>query len=55
MFGKAPRGVSERPKSTKKDRTIPSWVWLLVLVLIGLGLALFLALWRPWQPTPAQQ
>ena len=52
MLGKAPRGVSNRPKSTKKDKSIPSWLWLIVLVLAGLCIAIFLVLWRPWQPAP---
>lgn len=54
MFGKAPRGVSNRPKSTKTEKTIPSWLWLIVLVLAGLCVMIFLALWRPWQPTTPQ-
>lgn len=55
MFGRAPRGVSERPKSTKTEKAIPSWLWLIVLVLAGLCVMIFLALWRPWQPTAPQE
>lgn len=51
MFGKAPRGVSERPKNKMTPKAIPSWLWLIVLVLAGLCLMIFLLLWRPWQPT----
>lgn len=54
MFGKAPRGVSERPKNKTTPKAIPSWLWLIVLVLAGLCLMIFLLLWRPWQPTVQQ-
>ena len=51
MFGRAPRGVSERPKETNKRKDLPSWVWLFVLVLAGLCVMIFLALWQPWRPS----
>lgn len=51
MFGKAPRGVSDRPRTKDTPKAIPSWLWLIVLVLAGLCLMIFLLLWRPWQPT----
>ena len=54
MLGKSPRGVSKRPKNTKKEKAIPSWLWLVVLVLAGMCVMIFLALWRPWQPAPKQ-
>lgn len=54
MLGKTPRGVSERPKTTKSDKTIPSWIWLIVLVCSGVFLMVFLLLWRPWQPSTPQ-
>lgn len=54
MLGKTPRGVSERPKSTKTDRNIPSWIWLIVLICAGIFLMVFLLLWRPWQPSAPQ-
>ena len=58
MFGRMPRGVSERPKTTTSSKTIPSWLWLIVFILAGLCVAVFLSLWQPWQPinkpTPAQ-
>ncbi len=50
MFGKMPRGVSERPKTTAASKAIPSWLWLIVLTLAGLCVVIFLSLWRPWQP-----
>ncbi|MFU8926524.1 SPOR domain-containing protein [Acinetobacter puyangensis] len=58
MFGRAPRGVSERPKTVTASRAIPSWLWLIVFVLAGLCVAIFLSLWNPWRPvttpTPGQ-
>ncbi|MFC3903287.1 Sporulation related domain-containing protein [Acinetobacter marinus] len=50
MFGKAPRGVSQRPKTRENTRAIPSWLWLVVLVLAGICVAIFLSLWSPWKP-----
>ncbi len=56
MFGRTPRGVSERPKKTNADRkAIPSWLWLIVFVLAGLCIAIFLSLWRPWHPVANQR
>lgn len=51
MFGKAPRGISERPKTQSTPKSIPSWLWMIVLVLAGVCLMIFLILWRPWQPS----
>ena len=50
MFGKAPRGVSQRPKARGNTQAIPSWLWLVVLVLAGICVAIFLSLWSPWKP-----
>ncbi|KAA8733679.1 SPOR domain-containing protein [Acinetobacter qingfengensis] len=50
MFGKTQRGVSERPKPAKTNKTVPSWLWLFVLILMGVCVAIFLSLWQPWQP-----
>lgn len=50
MFGRSPRGVSERPKTVATSRAIPSWLWLIVFILAGLCVAIFLSLWNPWRP-----
>ena len=51
MFGKKPRGVSERPKKkVSKDHVLPAWLKFGTLVLAALCLLVFLILWRPWQP-----
>lgn len=55
MFGRAPRGVSERPKQITRSRSIPSWLWLIVFVLAGLCAAIFLSLWSPWRPATTTQ
>ena len=59
MFGKKPRGVSERPKTkVSKDHVLPAWLKFGTLVLAALCLLVFLILWRPWQPivkTQSQQ
>lgn len=50
MFGKTPRGVSERPK-TNNSKTIPSWLWLIIFVLVALAALIYLSLfWKPWTP-----
>lgn len=49
MFGKAQRGVSERPNKPKKS-LVPKWLGTLVLILIVLSFAVVLMLWKPWEP-----
>ena len=49
MFGKAQRGVSERPNKPKKS-LIPSWLGTLIVILIVLCFGLALLLWKPWEP-----
>ena len=49
MFGKAQRGVSERPNKPKKP-LIPAWLGTLVIILIVLSFAVALLLWKPWEP-----
>lgn len=51
MFGKAPRGVTQRPATPDvKKPIVPSWLWLVFGTLLGLSLAVLLYLWQPWQP-----
>ena len=50
MFGKMPRGASERPKKSPEQKLIPSWLGMMFLILMALAVAIVLALWRPWQP-----
>lgn len=53
MFGKAPRGATQRAPVKEKDpqqKLIPSWLWMVFGVLLGLSLAVLLYLWQPWQP-----
>lgn len=52
MFGKMPRGASERPKKSPHQQLIPSWLGMMFLILMALAVAIVLALWRPWQPVP---
>lgn len=54
MFGRAPRGVSERPKKKESNKAIPSWLWLVVLILFGVCVVIFLSLWNPWHPVKKQ-
>lgn len=52
MFGKAPRGATQRPATKEKTqgKLIPSWLWMVFGVLLGLSCAVLLYLWQPWQP-----
>lgn len=50
VFGRAPRGISERPKAMENSKAIPSWLWLMLFVLAGLCVVIFLSLWSPWKP-----
>lgn len=56
MFGKKPRGVSERPKTkVNRDNVLPAWLKFGSLILAALCLVVFLILWRPWQPIHKMQ
>jgi cell division protein FtsN len=53
VFGKAPRGATQRAPVKEKDqqdKLIPTWLWMIFGVLLGLSLAVLLYLWQPWQP-----
>lgn len=53
MFGKAPRGATQRAPIVDKDqqeKLIPTWLWMIFGILLGLSLAVLLYLWQPWQP-----
>lgn len=52
MFGKAPRGATQRPATPDvKKPLVPAWLWLIFGTLLGLSFAVVLYLWQPWQPS----
>jgi len=56
VFGKTPRGVTQRPATPDvKKPIVPSWLWLVFGTLLGLSLAVLLYLWQPWQPAERVQ
>lgn len=54
MFGKAPRGATQRPpvkeQPTQPQKLIPSWLWMIFGMLLGLFIMILLYLWQPWRP-----
>ena len=52
MFGKAPRGATQRPpvKEPSNEKMIPGWLWMIVGMLMGLFIMVVLYLWQPWRP-----
>ena len=52
MFGKAPRGATQRPpvKEPSNNKMIPGWLWMIVGMLMGLFIMVILYLWQPWRP-----
>ena len=52
MFGKAPRGATQRPpvKEPSNQKLIPSWLWMIFGMLLGLFVMVILYLWQPWRP-----
>lgn len=51
MFGKAPRGATQRaPAKEKNQPLVPTWLWMVFGILLGLSFAALLYLWQPWQP-----
>ena len=52
MFGKAPRGATQRPpvKESNNKKMIPGWLWMIVGMLMGLFIMVILYLWQPWRP-----
>ncbi len=51
MFGRAPRGVSERPRTTTTAKAIPSWLWMIFFVLASMVVLIYISLiWQPWTP-----
>ena len=52
MFGKAPRGATQRPpvKESSNNKMIPGWLWMIVGMLMGLFIMVILYLWQPWRP-----
>lgn len=53
MFGKAPRGATQRPpvKEPRNDQQlIPGWLWMIFGMLLGLFIMVVLYLWQPWRP-----
>ncbi len=51
MFGKTPRGATQRPATPDvKAPLIPTWLWLVFGTLMGLSVIVLLYLWQPWQP-----
>jgi cell division protein FtsN len=52
VFGKAPRGATQRPATPDvKKPLVPAWLWLIFGTLLGLSFAVVLYLWQPWQPS----
>lgn len=52
MFGKAPRGATQRPpvKEPSNQKLIPAWLWMIFGMLLGLFIMVVLYLWQPWRP-----
>ncbi len=52
MFGKAPRGATQRPpvKEPSNQKLIPGWLWMIFGMLLGLFIMVLLYLWQPWRP-----
>lgn len=52
MFGKAPRGATQRPpvKEPSNQKLIPGWLWMIFGMLLGLFIMVMLYLWQPWRP-----
>lgn len=52
MFGKAPRGATQRPavKEPGNQKLIPGWLWMIFGMLLGLFIMVVLYLWQPWRP-----
>lgn len=52
MFGKAPRGATQRPpvKEPSNHKLIPGWLWMVFGMLLGLFIMMLLYLWQPWRP-----
>ncbi len=52
MFGKAPRGATQRPpvKEPSSQKLIPGWLWMIFGMLLGLFIMVVLYLWQPWRP-----
>ena len=53
MLGTKPRGATQRPTASTKQRgpLVPTWLWTVFGVLFGLTCLALLYLWQPWQPT----
>ncbi|XID74881.1 SPOR domain-containing protein [Alkanindiges sp. WGS2144] len=52
MFGKAPRGATQRPpvREPSNQKLIPGWLWMIFGMLLGLFIMVLLYLWQPWRP-----
>lgn len=52
MFGKAPRGATQRPpiKEPSQQNLIPGWLWMIFGALLGFFVMILLYLWQPWRP-----
>lgn len=55
MFGKAPRGATQRPKKSANQALLPKWLGVFFLLLSTICVAIVLMLWRPWQPVATHQ